>query len=415
MRVGGQRVRATQSRNAGDEPVNARHEDGNESDDSGSAQAAPPFVDPRCVAAMLQSGNRHLERLGVREYEPDDAAPRRKRGRIGAGGAGGARGGPVHRGVLGRLPSVLMQHVVGFLSAQEALTYSVLNREHHGAGLNGRILKFKAVNGYQFLRFRKPSSPAPNLTALDCSVAKLCDRDLADIARKFPKLQVLMFRFSTVTGMGIQSLVPLRDLRVLGMEGCELSDDALASLYQLNRLQELDLTSCKGVGDEGMEKLSALISLHTLKLSCTSVTDADLLHIAKLGNLKVLDLRGCRVSEAGLARLPASLTSLRLGIECRTLEGLAHLQSLRELEFIYEGGDCLRQLPAGIGRLTLRRRSHMVTDRDLEQLHGLKALSYLALGSFDQVSDAGLTGLRLRFPGIAIVATPAASRGRPER
>jgi hypothetical protein len=64
-------------------------------------------------------------------------------------------------------------------------------------------------------------------------------------------------------------------------------------------LQLLELNGA-GIGDAAMPRVGALTNLIALNLSNTKVTDAGMAHLEKLGHLERLALEGTRVSDAGL-------------------------------------------------------------------------------------------------------------------
>jgi len=74
---------------------------------------------------------------------------------------------------------------------------------------------------------------------------------------------------------------------------------------------ELDL-QYTSVGDSGMEKISALPQLQGLALSDSKVTDAGLLHLARLKNLRWIELRETNTTIEGIDRLRKALPGLGL-------------------------------------------------------------------------------------------------------
>ncbi len=114
-------------------------------------------------------------------------------------------------------------------------------------------------------------------------------------------------------------------------------DDAdLRFLEGMTNVKLLDLRGTR-VTDTGLAYLSGLGSLKSLDLSDTQVSDAGLVHLRRLANLQTLDLAGTRVTDAGLAHLQG-LTRLRcliLGRTEVTEAGTAQLEGSTDLLVLY--------------------------------------------------------------------------------
>ncbi len=91
--------------------------------------------------------------------------------------------------------------------------------------------------------------------------------------------------------------------------GCKASDAELVHLKDLGQVRMLDLGSSH-VTDAGLVHLKGLIHLEELDLAFTPVTDAGLAHLEGLTRLKRLVLQGTAVTDAGLIHLKG-LTMLR--------------------------------------------------------------------------------------------------------
>ncbi len=92
------------------------------------------------------------------------------------------------------------------------------------------------------------------------------------------------------------------DVVVLQMANPDVDDATLDIVARLTNLRELDLTTTK-VGDAGLAKLAPLSQLKMLKLRGTSASDAALDGVlTKLPGLMMLDARQTRVSTEGAGR-----------------------------------------------------------------------------------------------------------------
>ncbi len=99
-------------------------------------------------------------------------------------------------------------------------------------------------------------------------------------------------------------------------------------------LRELDLRGA-AITDADLTHLEDLPNLRHLSLRGTAVTDAGLLHIRGLSQLQHLELRGTRILGAGLQHLPMSLESLDLtdtNVSEEAISRLPRLPSLRTMD-----------------------------------------------------------------------------------
>ncbi len=87
------------------------------------------------------------------------------------------------------------------------------------------------------------------------------------------------------------------------------TDASLVYLENLSNLRKLNMPGAS-VTDAGLMHLQRLTRLHSLDLSNTNITGVGIDRLGSLGELSTLDLSGTRVTDAGLDGL-ASLTSLR--------------------------------------------------------------------------------------------------------
>lgn len=168
-----------------------------------------------------------------------------------------------------------------------------------------------------------------------------------------------------------------------------LSDDGLAQLEKLDRLEVLDIAGCWEVTDAGLANLKSFPPLKQLSLPHT-ISDAGLVHLEVLAELEMLTIdhwRGDPVTDAGLKHLKklSRLQHLILnGLET-TDAGLAHLKELPALRVLELG-----RMPVG--------------DAGLMHIGQLKKMQYLDLGS-SEVTDAGLDQL-IRLKQLKVLKLP---------
>jgi len=213
------------------------------------------------------------------------------------------------------------------------------------------------------------------LYVLDLIDLPIADDDLRHVGR-VENLRQLRLVGTRVTDQGLSHLSGLSDLQALDLQGnpgirdesaCReiakltglrmlnlsdtlISDQDLPRLSSLRELRKLHLSQCPRITGAGLGQLEGLASLQALTLrSAVAVSDDAVDGLAKLGNLRLLDLRKTPVTKEGAARLQ---------------ELLAHCTVLHET------------LPAGPGELRAARWlvDHGYTP-NLYDPHGYKSAS----------------------------------------
>jgi hypothetical protein len=201
-----------------------------------------------------------------------------------------------------------------------------------------------------------------------------------------------------------------------------MSDSVLAEIARIETVTALDLHGSEAVTNEGLHHLARLPQLKHLDLSGTSVTDAGLAVLRALPALRFLSLNGTRVTDAGMADLASchELEEVKLMFThtgdgaIRALAGKPQLRRLETGNLVTdEGVALLHDLPvfkswqggeAILGLLSyetapnqLRLRGH-ITDRGIERLRGLDGLFGL------DIDDARLSLTASSLP--ALVSLP---------
>ncbi|MFL5240627.1 MAG: hypothetical protein ACJ8FY_00840 [Gemmataceae bacterium] len=95
---------------------------------------------------------------------------------------------------------------------------------------------------------------------------------------------------------------PGRPIVEVDLHGTEDTDAMLVRLKDLTDLRRLDLGGTD-VSDAGLSSLEGMLQLRELNLSTTKIGDEGLSHLAELKQLRELGLGGTRVTNAGLAHL----------------------------------------------------------------------------------------------------------------
>jgi hypothetical protein len=142
------------------------------------------------------------------------------------------------------------------------------------------------------------------------------------------------------------------------------SDKDLIALRSFPYLEALGFSGASSITDAGLVEVEPLSNLKMLDLMKTSITDAGLVHLEKLPQLRELNLMATGITDAGLAKL----------------------KHLTRLQFLYLS-------------------STKITDTGLLSLYELKSLKSLDINS-TQVSQRGREKLKKALPNTVIRYTP---------
>jgi len=173
---------------------------------------------------------------------------------------------------------------------------------------------------------------------------KLPDPDISRHLAQFPRLRFLGLTEGACHDDGMRHVGQLRYLEVLLFwDAPHITDAGAAHLTNMPRLQCLGMGSSQ-IGDRGLATIARLPRLEDLSMQCNNFTDAGLSALAGNPRLKDLWIGGLRertsaITNAGvvhLAKLPA-LEELDLQHTHVTLEGLKPLQDL-PLKNLYLNG-----------------------------------------------------------------------------
>ena len=130
--------------------------------------------------------------------------------------------------------------------------------------------------------------------------------------RGLTELRFLDLAESGVTDDGLETLSELRHIESLRLKATKQTDAGITRIAARwgETLKELELSSCPGVTDAGLARLSGLTELETLSLTHTRITDTGLANFRGLKRLQTLNLNFTDVSDEGLAALRAELPLL---------------------------------------------------------------------------------------------------------
>jgi Leucine-rich repeat (LRR) protein len=166
-----------------------------------------------------------------------------------------------------------------------------------------------------------------------------------------------------------------------------VTDSDLASLAKLSNLRRLDLSQTR-ITDHGLRQLKNAPAIEELDLRyAESITGEGISALKNWKHLKKLDLEGTKITDDTLQHLSglSSLEALNIGYALVTDAGIEALTGLTNLKELTLGGNKL-------------------TDAGLQPLRQMPGLTYLDLGGA-QREDSGLWSLSLTQPGLESIAT----------
>lgn len=206
-----------------------------------------------------------------------------------------------------------------------------------------------------------------------------------------------------VSKAGVQDLSPLstlgrNDLHTLDLMSTGANDTCMRHLDGLIGLKVLNLRGTK-ITDVGLRVIKGLKSLRHLHLS-SEITDASLVYLSGLKSLEKLSLLSTKITDAGLADV-AKVTSLRelfLGGINITDAGLAHLAKSTSLRYLnlqntHVSDAGLAHLKNTISLKSLNVGNTNITDKGLAYLSNLTLLESLILFKTN-ITDKGLAYLK---------------------
>jgi len=250
------------------------------------------------------------------------------------------------------------------------------------------------------------------LRGLYLSSSRVTNADLTHL-KDLPNLEELALGLGRMTDKGLIQLAACSRLEYLMLSGTNFTDFGMAYIKDIPHLKTLHAGHLNHLTDRGMENISTAVQVERMSFHwADGITEAGLAHLARLSNLKMLDVSHAQLSDAGtlhLARIKG-LESLEIDGKNLTDVGLTHLArftNLRKLHatrpfFVDPNKDRNYYTDAGIERLAadctqleeLGIGSIGMTDASMKAIAGLKHLRRLNLFGVPAVTDAGFAHLR---------------------
>ena len=140
----------------------------------------------------------------------------------------------------------------------------------------------------------------------------------------------------SLTTEGVRQLNQLTGLKRLHLNHTQVSDEKLLLLSDLAQLEFLDLRVNESLTDAGLAAFAAMPRLQELSLFyCPGIQGAGLGHVAKLSDLKVLNIGNNKIQDEGLERLSENRSIQELNASLNqniTDAGVVHLAKMKQLK-----------------------------------------------------------------------------------
>lgn len=287
--------------------------------------------------------------------------------------------------------------------------------------------------------------PMPKIQGVDLSGSDVTDEALMAL-EDFPNIKRLTLKRARITDSGLKYIRTLASLEALDLEYTGISEEGLrqigenTNLQRLNlggtrvgrllfltqfpKISRLNLRNCP-LGDEEMDYLRSLLSLTSLDLMKTGVSEAGISKLTGLQSLKELCFKGsgCRLSEESVSLFLKfrGLEKLQLAYSQVDEAGIARIRELSFLTHLYFGGSNLNdKMMMHIHDLPRLRvlgiADTQVSDKGLAYLENLPSLEELGIQSNYEITDAAIDHLK-RLKGLRRVQmgnTKITDEGRAE-
>jgi hypothetical protein len=221
-------------------------------------------------------------------------------------------------------------------------------------------------------------------------------------------ISVTLARSQNVSNDDLRCLKAFPNLSELSVEATAISDAGLVHIAKLKHLRTLRLSRTR-ITDAGLKSISGLSELRDLYLLQTAITDAGLAEVGKLENLQVLWLAETRITDAGVAKVD-KLSNLRLVdlAETRVTDACAPtLRKFPRLRGLWLNATAisdvgLREIGDLHNLTLLDLEGTKITDSGLPKLAGLQKLERLGVAK-TKVTDEGVKQLQQSLPQTQIV------------
>lgn len=286
-------------------------------------------------------------------------------------------------------------------------------------------LRSLTISGCDALTKIEQLSHSEPLRSLDLSFCASLS-GLEGLSDRFPQLDTVDLTMTNIVDDSLHPLLSLRTLKKLSLSLCAVT--RLRPLSNSFSLQNLDLSSCVELLDEALADIARLPDLRQLNLqNCGLIEDVSAL--ATLSSLRILNLKNTRVACIdALSALPM-LRSLNL-VNCYHLRTLCAIPQLETLDLKYcpaakdshslKAFEQLRELHvAGVHLPEFQAMVQMeslstlyvcsyyeLTDAHLQLIPSFPVLARLELYDCPCITKGAIQTLRLSLPSLRIKTSP---------
>ena len=272
-------------------------------------------------------------------------------------------------------------------------------RDEHLAQLAGLTEGLDAITTLDLSRSgvsdegMKSLTAFPQLTELNLSETRVSNVGLASVAEAKSLRKLTLATLRAVDDLGIQNLIPLKDLEELTIAACPVTDAILPTLAKFEGLQILRLTGCPDLYGRGFKVVldkKAFRNLRELNVSGTNFGNYGMDQLNKLPKLEVLRAVRCGYAGASIQGLLGcdELKVLDLSgnnffdDNMKVVGRLKNLEELRLAQILTLSGECLNSIKLLKQLKLLELEGTKITQPEIELLKKmfLKETEILALG-----------------------------------
>jgi Leucine Rich repeat len=221
-------------------------------------------------------------------------------------------------------------------------------------------------------------------------------------------ISVTLLGSQNVSDDDLRCLEAFPNLSELSVESTAISDAGLVHIAKLKHLRTLRLSRTR-ITDAGLKTIGGLHELRDLYLLQTAISDVGLAEVGKLENLRVLWLGSTRITDAGVTRIDklANLALLNLSETTVTDASARTLKRFPRLRGLWLSATAISDIGLKeIGDLhnltVLDLGGTHVTDSGLQKLAGLKKLERLVVAQ-TKVTANGVKQLQRSLPRTQIL------------
>ncbi len=177
------------------------------------------------------------------------------------------------------------------------------------------------------LRFIQANNP--NIECIDAARCSLIEGDLGDVLSSLYSLKTICLKGCKEMSMNVIPWNHIKTLTNVNLSYCRIETAHLQQLSVLP-LVVLNLNTCIGVDDEGLNHLCGNLTLEDVNLfNCVNITDVSALYLSTIKSLKTLILTNCYlITNRGLEFLSMLLNLIHINLSyCYLITNIEFLVS----------------------------------------------------------------------------------------